>query len=275
MAQEAVNDELVTDGRTGESDAGPNQEDNRRERSTIEFPYSDLDEVITVAKGVHAVGGQSCQIEQLAAHLDQSPTSSAFRQRLSAARVFNAAISTQGIVTLTNVGIRLCDPEQETSAKIDAFLAVPLYRSVYEKFKTATLPPAPGLESTMVTLGVAAKQKDRARQVFQRSAHQAGFFAYGPSRLVLPAIKPATAADPAMEPEKQTDKQEKKGGDGGDGNGLHPLIEGLIKSLPKDPEQPWPIEKRAKWLRAAAQNFDLIYPDTGDDSIEITVQRGK
>ena len=65
------------------------------------------------------------------------------------------------------------------------------------------------------------------------------------------------------------------GGDGGGGDAdLHPLINGLIKSLPTDVKEPWTIEKRAKWLRAAAQNFDLIYPDTGDDYIDIKIQRG-
>jgi len=41
------------------------------------------------------------------------------------------------------------------------------------------LPPAAGLETAMVALGVTPKQKDTARQVFQRSATEAGFFAYG------------------------------------------------------------------------------------------------
>ena len=41
------------------------------------------------------------------------------------------------------------------------------------------MPPAAALEREMVELGVSPKQKDKARQVFERSAEQAGFFATG------------------------------------------------------------------------------------------------
>ena len=37
---------------------------NERERSTIGFPYGDLDTAMQVAKGVHEVGGSSCEIER-------------------------------------------------------------------------------------------------------------------------------------------------------------------------------------------------------------------
>jgi hypothetical protein len=48
--------------------------------------------------------------------------------------------------------------------------------------------PAASLEREIVELGVAEKQKDKARQVFERSADQAGFFEHGPNRLVMPGI---------------------------------------------------------------------------------------
>jgi hypothetical protein len=40
----------------------------------------------------------------------------------------------------------------------------------------------------MVALGVAEKTKDRARQLFERSAEHAGFFAHGRNRLVMPGV---------------------------------------------------------------------------------------
>lgn len=50
------------------------------------------------------------------------------------------------------------------------------------------LPPSAAFERDIVGLGVAEKQKDKARQVFERSASQAGFFEAGKSKLVMPAV---------------------------------------------------------------------------------------
>ena len=58
------------------------------------------------------------------------------------------------------------------------------------------LPPAAALEREMGQLGVASKQTGKARQAFERSAEQAGFFAHGADRLVMPVglEKPDTSA---------------------------------------------------------------------------------
>ena len=206
-----------------------------------------------------------------------------FRLRLNTARIFGLITHAQGTVTLTDLGTRICDPQQESAAKADSFLTVPLYNKIYEEFKGKNLPPMSGLEAAIGDMGVATKQKGNARQVFQRAATQAGFFAFGTDRLVYPTIKgrpPGNGGEsqrPPAEPEKPAAEKPKGDGNGGDDGGsgirLHPLIEGLIKTLP-DPKVDWPIEKRAKWLRAASQNFDLIYPDTTEDSIEIKVHKG-
>jgi hypothetical protein len=39
---------------------------------------------------------------------------------------------------------------------------------------------------------------------------------------------------------------------------FHPFIQGLLDSLP-EPGTNWALEGRAKWLQAAALNFDLMY----------------
>ena len=255
-----------------ESQAAPKSKETvKRERSTIPFPYSDLDEAFGVAKGVHAMGGSSCQLDQLAAHLQQSPTGSAFQLRLNTARIFGLVMYSQGTITLTPLGTRICDPQQEKSARAEAFLNVPLYKAVYEQFKGATLPPSSGLDTTMGNLGVAAKQKDTARRVFQRSATQAGFFAFGQDRLVYPSMKGSTEPPPSGNGEIPSEKDEKNknthdGGGGGNGT-RHPLIEGLIKALP-DGGADWPLESRKKWLQAAAMNFAFVYTDSKRDSTE-------
>jgi hypothetical protein len=48
------------------------------------------------------------------------------------------------------------------------------------------------------------------------------------------------------------------------------LIQGLVDRLPK-PNGTWSLEDRAKWLRAAASIFSVIYKTSGDEHREIGV----
>jgi hypothetical protein len=76
------------------------------------------------------------------------------------------------------------DPHLGPQARVQAFLTVPLYKALFENYRGFTLPRDVALEQQMVSLGVATKQKQKARQAFQRSAEQAGFFAHGRNKLV-------------------------------------------------------------------------------------------
>ncbi|MGA8733839.1 MAG: hypothetical protein WB558_07960 [Terriglobales bacterium] len=238
--------------------------EGERGRSTISFPYNDLDDVVKVAKAVQSVGGTSCHLDELAAKLGAaSSNSGTFRLRLLAAKTFTVLNYDKGVVTLTSLGSRICDPQQERAARVEAFLAVPLYAKVYEEFKSGSLPPVSGLENFMVKAGVAEKQKDKARQVFQRSAKQAGFSEYG-DRLVRPSIK-ASDATPAITPTETPEPEKKKGKDADDEKELPYFIKGLLEKLPP-PDTEWPNDKRAKWLEAMVKIFDLMYTDSEDDS---------
>ena len=121
----------------------------------------------------------------------------------------------------------------------------------------------PVLESVIVGLGVAQKQKDKARQVFQRSAKQAGFSEYGADRLVMPSVKASAA--PAAAPVEEAEPEKKKKRKDEDEEELHPFIQGLLKKLPP-PDSEWANDKRAKWLQAAVNIFDLMYTESEDDS---------
>jgi len=116
-----------------------------RDQSTIKFAYQPLDDAIEIAVGVHAVQGTSCQVDQLAAHLNLKPDTGSFRLRLGTAKVFGLINHSTGTVTLTPLGTRICDPQQEQAARVEAFLNVPLYKALYEQFKGAVLPPPSGL----------------------------------------------------------------------------------------------------------------------------------
>jgi hypothetical protein len=237
------------------------------ERSTIEFPYLDLDDAVQVAKGIHQIGGTSCELVQLAAELKQAVNGGGFRARIVAARVYGVITSDRGTATLTDLGKRIADPTQEKAARADAFLTVPLYRAIYDKFKGAALPPVSALEAEIVALGVGSKLKDKARQVFQRSAREGGFFAYGTDRLVMPSTfgRPPKGEGATHEVRDQTRRitpvEEE----------LHPFIQGLLRKLPT-PDTDWPIDSRSKWLETAANIFDLMYTDSDDSRRSIVIE---
>ena len=248
---------------------GQRESESKREQSSISFPYHDLNDAIGVAKGVHMVGGTSCENAQLAAQLQSTVASGGFRLRLLAAKLFGLVTYGQGRVTLTRLGEQICDSKQEQGARKDALLSVPLYKQVYERFKHGALPPNPGLEAEITTMGVIEKQAGKARQVLQRSAGQAGFFWSGQDRLVMPPVTGRVEAPPPEE-KKPPESDKHKGSGGRDGGERHQLIMGLIDALPAEKTE-WPVENRKEWLEGAAAIFNLIYknPTKGTISIEV------
>jgi hypothetical protein len=250
------------------------------DQSTIQFPYGDLNDAVVVANGIMKCGGVACQPDQLAASLGQEPTSGNFRQKIATARTFGIIETIRGRYQLTELGFAIADKGREKVARVEAFLSVPLYRRVYEEFRNKQLPPRPqALEHAFVGFGVARKQKERARQAFDRSAQQAGFFDQaGRDRLIRPSG--GSTSQPSFEEEggsarieTDTDAETASHGGGGSNGGgggrrgrLHPFIQGLLDSLP-EPETNWAEEGRAKWLQAAANIFDLMYK--GDANITV------
>jgi len=246
----------------------------RREKSWIEFPYLDLEEAVKTATGVQSIGRTSCQLNQLSTRLELPATGT--RVRVNTARIFGLMSISQSIVTLTSLGIRIGDPEQEAAAKIDAFLTVPLYKSAYEKFKANVLPEPSELESMMESEGVPKKQKEVARRIFMRSAKQAGFFGVRHDMLISPFPQKSTGGiSQQVEKPSQNHGEGNSAGRSGDfgGNYRHPLINGLMMKLP--PEGEWTIEARKKWLQAASNIFDLIYTDCGEGkgTLAITIDK--
>ena len=192
--------------------------------------------------------------------------------QLTAARMFGVLDLTVDRRKLSALGRMIVDPRQERAAKADAFLKVPLYSAIYEKYKNGVLPPSDGLESEIVSLGVSAKQKERARQVFERSAEEAGFFEHGRNRLVMPGVP--------VRDEKPSDNGGGGGnGDGGNGGGgdgksgldLDPLLLALLKKIPSAKKGAWPASQRVRWFRTFAMNVSQIYDDD-EDAVEMDIK---
>lgn len=233
----------------------------RRERSTIGFPYGDLDSAVRVARTIYEQAGDQCALDQLAAWMSYSAVDNgAFRQQTNAARIFGITKSSRNSIQLTELGQRVVDPQREAQARMEAFLSVPLYRSVYDKYRGHPLPPGAGLENVFAELGVARKQTDKARQVFQRSAQQAGFFNEGTDRLVSPNIpsRPETGDGSSEANGNASTATESTYNEGLGSRKLHPLIQGLVETLP-EPAREWSDMEQQAWLDAAKHIFALIY----------------
>lgn len=254
------------------ADSAKKPEQQARGRSTIEFPYLDLLTTLEVAHAVKAVGGTSAEWNQLAVKLQMAPDGGGFRLRIMAAKVFGMVEADRGHVELTDLGIRIVDPQFERPAKVEAFLRVQLFKALYDKLAGQTLPPPAAIERMAEQAGVAPKQKDKARQVFIKSAKQAGMFDLSPDRLAMPpglngqvsapkAVMDA-AATPAPTPVQSIPTET-----------LHPFVKGLLDKLPP-PDTDWAIKDRAKWLTTAANIFDLMYSAPSDEMvIDITVKQ--
>lgn len=240
-------------------------------RSSIEFPYGDLDAAVAVAKTLHEhVGVSPCAPEQLAAFLGLAPNSGGFRARIAPARIFNLVETERGKVQLTDLGRQIVDPATEKAARVSSFLSVPLYKALYNQYKSALMPPAAALEREIEGLGVAPKQKDKARQIFERSADQAGFRAHGKNRLVMPVTAPNDPLGhqpPVPIPESSEGSGPKPTNIATAGQ-YHPFIEGLLRTLPP-PDSEWKAADRVKWLQTAERIFSLIYK--GDPGAEIKI----
>jgi hypothetical protein len=156
---------------------------------------------------------------------------------------------------LSELGRAIVDPNRAREARARAFLAVPLYRAIFENHRGGVIPPAAALER-VIGLGVAEKQKDRARQVFERSADQAGYFEHGRNRLVMPGV----TSPVQREDDTRDDESNGGGGGGSDQPPIDPIIAGLLKRLPKAGDT-WPKAQRKLWLQLLEGSFDLIYLD--------------
>ena len=235
-----------------------------RQRFNTAFPYADYDSSSKIATAIHGnVGHGECEREQLAAWTGQSVKSSGFRTQLSTAKLFGIIEkgAYAGKLKLTELGRRTVDPNKAREAKAEAFLRVPLFKALYDKYKDGVTPPSAALESEIVFLGVAEKQKAKARQVFEKSAKQTGFREVAPNRLVLPATIVKHAEKEEM-PEREGNAASESDLD------LDPLIMALLRKIPSTGE--WPAESRLRWFRTFAMNVSQVY-DEDSNPVELTI----
>jgi hypothetical protein len=238
------------------------------EKSSISFPYSDMESGITVARAILGAGGVALTRDQLAGVMNLAVGSGNFVNKIATARIFGLVGNVGGKYELTNLGFSIVDTDEkrQKAARAEAFLNVPLYKRAYDEFRGKQLPPRPhGLEQAFVKFGVASKTKNIARLIFDKSATQAGFFPNGPDRLIEPIV--GATVMPRMQAVADVgDDDVTQSGAGtraSDTSGMPPFVQVLVNNLPEAGTN-WAIEGRAKWLQAAAAMFELIYKGSGE-----------
>jgi hypothetical protein len=252
---------------TPEPDApDTNGKTKRIGRSEMPFPYVHLEESITIPRAIFENGARTLSREQLAGALGVSPGSGSFSLKLGSARLFGLTESSEGRYQLTRIGELACstDSIEAQAGRRDAFLAVELYRRVFNDYRGKLLPPTPkAMEQALLSYGVAERQVDKCRQTLMRSATFAGFFASGRDRLIEPIIgivppPPGKApVDDRIAPEAKTRMIR-------DVTPLvldETLIKGMLERLPK-PGAEWSQEKRTQWLTLFSSVLDMVYPTT-------------
>ena len=250
-----------------------------RAQRKIEFPYTDLAQAEVLADRLMVRGGGSAESQQLAGWLNQSANGGTFRTGLSAAKLFGFIETERGSVIITAEGKDVNDSNKAVVVRVDAFLRVPLFAALFDKFKGYPLPPPAAVERQMVELGVPPKQKERARQVFMKSAVKAGFVDAATGRLIKPAVqaahdqkKAATAPNPGGNRGDGGDDGDKE--DGRKKQPHNPFVEGLLSQLPQsDKYVGWTLEDQAEWLSAAASIFKLLSKAKGRIDVSIQLEK--
>jgi hypothetical protein len=243
----------------------------KQSRSNIVFPYFDLDQSIKVATAIHENGGGRCTPEQLAPWLGYSTTKSGtFMMRFYSAKYFGLINSVKSHISLTDRALAIIAPitvEETDRAKIDAFLDVPLFAQVYERFKGQALPPEIGLKNLFKTqFNIPDVRVQQALRVFFNSATQAGFFKIGGdrSRLITPVItRQPEKKETLVSKEEPQEKPRYSGGSGSGGEGppgIHSAIIGLLREMPP-PGMPWSAQKKEAFLAAFKATIAFIYPE--------------
>ncbi len=233
--------------------------------SGVSFPYYTLERSVEVAKVMYERAGGVCDRPQLAAFLGYKGTNNGgFLSRVAAAKMFglveqegdNVKVSPRGMAIVAQISE--ADAER---AKAEAFLAVDLFKRVYEQYKGGTLPAEAGLKNLLETqYSVVHDRVAPTVTILIQSARYAGFFKAGPDRMVMPVIVKG-ATPPPVEPPSVP---RKNGGGGGGGDdvppNIHPAIFGLLRELPAAGTA-MTSKRRAALISAFTAMVGFIYPE--------------
>jgi hypothetical protein len=140
-----------------------------------EYPMASLKKSIELAKAVDELGG-NCSIDMCAEKLNRQ-VSGGFRYVIYGATKFNLVVQTKGMLTITSLykDIKLSYSEEQKEAYLQAaFLNVPLFKNVCDRFKDQKL-PINILDKLLVReFGVGERIVSRVKKYFVEGAKMVG-----------------------------------------------------------------------------------------------------
>lgn len=248
----------------------------QRARSGVSFPYWDLNSAVEVAKVMHERAGGVCGNEQLAILLEYSSINNgSFRTRVSSSKMFGLIEDTEDRrLRVSARGQRIVapvTPADERNARVEAFLAVDLFKRVFDRFNGTSLPETVGLRNLLQQeYSVVPDRIGPTVRILLDSGEQAGMFeaAGNRTRMTMPlgTATPAPASPPRPIPQAgthETPRGSGGGGGGGDDSGIDPAIVGLLKRLPVG-GTPMTSKRRKALIDAFTNLVEFIYPDADD-----------
>ena len=175
-------------------------------RSVYLFPAYDLGAALRVTERVEMDGGGELTEEALAIALKESSKSSAFRLRALTARQFGLLHKNAETLSTTALAKAIFKPttgQEKAEALASAFLNIPLFKAVADRFKGTPLPQQDALRNILEReFKVEHDRVSTADRVLMDSARDAGVMrASGGSSYLAPgAIQPLQDDPPANPP---------------------------------------------------------------------------
>lgn len=119
---------------------------------------------------------------------DTSIKPQSFRVRLASYETYKQVFRSRNQVFITELGRSAVSNDMgvRTQARQQAFLNVELNRALLQRYVGRTLPPNTELDREIHEMGVPESSTDSARQIFLRSAKEAGFLSDDSNVLTLP-----------------------------------------------------------------------------------------
>ena len=251
-------------------------------KSGVSFPYYDLAKSVEVARIIHSDAGGACDRAQLAPLLKYSGVKNGgFLSRVAAAKMFGFIEQHDEKLRVTRRGQAAVAPISDGDAdraKYDAFLAVDLFKKVFEKFSGQSLPGEAGLTNLLLNeYRVVPDRVPPTLKIMLDSADSAGFFKANDgkrTRMVAPILGVSASQDalPAalnttVGNRAGTTQHRNVNGGGGSGGGDPPQIPaailGLLTNLPPAGTT-MSAKKREALVSAFSGAVGYIYPDADD-----------
>ncbi|MCH8987630.1 MAG: hypothetical protein IIA92_02360 [Chloroflexi bacterium] len=174
-------------------------------RSEYLFPAYDLGAALRVTERVEMDGGGTLTEEALAIALKESAKSSAFRLRALTARQFGLLHKNAETLSTTTLAKAIFKPttgQEKAEALASAFLNIPLFKAVADRFKGTPLPQQEALRNILEReFKVEHDRVSTADRILMDSAREAGVMrASGGSSYLAPGAIQPLQDDPLANP---------------------------------------------------------------------------